>query len=430
MEKTNYTMLAVVAVVFLLIGGVIGTTLAPEGETKITTTNVEVAPLNGKTVTQGYVVGTTQLEVAKPWYDEITKDLTALADRLGYDVDFEYMIDTHENQAAVHLEKVQAFHSMGVEIIINSGGSSYVSACMSYMNENDMLMWSETSTSPIISIKDDSLFRMIPNDLVQAPAIAEMLTTYGIKAAVFVHVANAWGDGIYNILTTEYAARGGVEIEHIRFAAETQEFSNYLYILEQAIAPAVEEYGAEHVGVHFVCGAPIVVWLSQAEDYPILDSVTWFGSDGEVLLQQMIDDTPDAAVKHKIISTGPQPGSSPKWTALNERYYNLLGLPLGHMHTNGYDIAMVLQQTILQAQSYDPIDIIPLQIPTSANHFGASGWTLLDETGDRAGVDYNLWGVKEINGEPEFVVYGIYKFVDDKIIWDSEMLGFTPIGIN
>ena len=430
MENTNYTMVAIAAVACLLIGGMIGMQMAPEGETITDTIEVEVAPLNGKTVSQGYVCGTTQLEIAKPWYDEITKDLTTISDRLGYDVDFEYMIDTHEGQAAIHLEKVQAFHSMDVEIIINSGGSSYVAACMSYMNENDMIMWSETSTSPIISIKDDSLFRMIPNDLVQAPAIAQMLTTYGIEAAVFIHVGNAWGDGIYNILTNEYAALGGVELEEIRFAPETQEFSNYLETLEKIVAPAIEEYGAEHVGLHFVCGTPIVMWLSQVKDYPALDSVTWFGSDGEVLLQQMIDDTPDSAIKHKVISTGPQPGSSPKWTALNERYWDLLSLPLGHMHTNGYDIAMILQTSILAAQSYDPVDLMPLQIPTCADHFGASGWTLLDETGDRAGVDYNLWGVKEINGEPEFVVYGIYKFVDDKIIWDTEMLGFTPTSIN
>ena len=144
----------------------------------------------------------------------------------------------------------------------------------------------------------------------------------------------------------------------------------------------------------------------------------------------MLDDAPEAAIRHKVISTGPQPGNSPKWVALNERYYDLLSLPLGHMHTNGYDIAMVLQTSILAAQSYDPVDIIPLQIQTSADNFGASGWTILDKTGDRAGVDYNLWGVKEVNGEPTFVVYGVFKFVGKTIIWDTEMLGFTPTGID
>ena len=427
----NNSRMIVVAVVVLVIGGSIGYFAAPkQTETEIVTQTVEVAPLDGKNIQMGYLTGTTGLEAAQPWYDEITKDINSYAQLLGYDVTFEYMIDTHQDQSAIHLEKVQAFKSMGVDIVINAGGSSYVQACMSYMNENNMILWSETSTSPIISIKDDCLFRMIPNDLVQAPAIAKMLTSYGIKACVFVNIGNAWGDGIYNILSTEYAELGGVELQHIRFAPETQEFSSYLETVERAVAPAVEQYGAEHVGIHFVCGTPIVVWLSQASEFPTIASLTWFGSDGEVLLQQMIDDTPDDAIRHKVISTGPQPGSSPKWQALSARYYDLLSLPLGHMHTNGYDIAMVIEKSILEAQSYDPFDIIPLQIPICADYYGASGWTLLDETGDRAGLDYNLWGVKEINGKPQFVVYGVFKFVEDKIVWDTEMLGFTPISIN
>jgi len=423
------TSLVAVLVLGLLVGGGVGYYAAPPQieETVVTNTvNVEILPLDGKNIQIGYLTTTQALETARPWYSEIETDMNSYAAKLGYDVTFQYLVDDDQNQAAIHLEKVQGFHSIGVDRVVNAGGSSKVAASMGYMNENNMILWSETSTSPIISVPDDCLFRMIPNDLVQAPAIAKMLWTYGIKACIFVHVANAWGDGIYNILNLEYAKYGGIELEHIRFAIETQEFSTYLQAAEEALGPAIEEYGAEHVAMHFVAGTPIVTWLSQANNFPLCDSVTWFGSDGEVLLQQMIDDAPDAAMKHKVISTGPIPGSSKKWQDLSDRYFDLLALPLGHGYTNGYDIAMVLMKTMLEAQSEDPSDIIPLQIPTCYDYFGASGWCRLDESGDRAGVDYNLWGVKEVNGEPTFVVYGIFNFLTDEILWDTEMLGFVP----
>jgi hypothetical protein len=97
----------IVAIVVLIIGGSIGYFAAPkQTETEIVTETVEVAPLDGKNVQIGYLTGTTGLEAAQPWYDEIDKDMNSYAEQLGYDVTFEYMIDSHENQAAIHLEKV------------------------------------------------------------------------------------------------------------------------------------------------------------------------------------------------------------------------------------------------------------------------------------------------------------------------------------
>jgi len=54
----------------------------------------------------------------------MTPDYNAYAAMLGYDVDFEFLIDDAQAQAAVHLEKVQGFKSIDVNVFIGGGYSS------------------------------------------------------------------------------------------------------------------------------------------------------------------------------------------------------------------------------------------------------------------------------------------------------------------
>ncbi|GAI24343.1 unnamed protein product, partial [marine sediment metagenome] len=66
----------------------------------------------------------------------------------------------------------------------------------------------------------------------------------------------------------------------------------------------------------------------------------------------------------------------------------LVSQPFGYYSACSYDIGWVLAETILEAQSSDAIDILPLQWTTCYNSFGASGWNRLNECDDRVGGNY------------------------------------------
>ena len=78
------------------------------------------ARLQGKTIQIGYISSTTVgLETATPLVQDImVPDYNAYATLMGYDVEFEYLIDDATGQAAVHLEKVQGFKSMDINAFI------------------------------------------------------------------------------------------------------------------------------------------------------------------------------------------------------------------------------------------------------------------------------------------------------------------------
>jgi branched-chain amino acid transport system substrate-binding protein len=417
MEMKGNTLAIVLLVVGLVVGAGAGYFLAPSGDGgdgEPTTITVEVAPLAGKTVQLGFVSSTTTgLEQAVPRIEEMTTpDLNDFAQKMGYDIDFEFLIDDATGQAAVHLEKVQGFKSMDISVYIGGGWSSQAQAALSYVNDNDMLMWSSSSTSPLLAIADDNLMRMCPDDTIQAPAIAAMLESRGIEAIVLIQRGDAWADGIYNFLVPDYEARGGTVLERIRYAGEATEFANYLQTAENILADAVAQYGAGKVAIELIAFSESVTMVTQAEDYPTVWSVPWFGSDGTALTQQHTADAPDQSVHLGIFSTVAAPAESVKFQALWDRYEALVGMPFGYYSACEYDIAWILGSTIMQAQSSEALDIIPLQADTAFNTFGASGWCRLNDADDRSGANYQIWSY-----DPESYVCGLFDMVTGTVTW-------------
>ena len=428
------------AIVLLIVGLVIGAggmyVMAPsdagngDGDGTPGSVTVDKIPLEGKTIRIGYISSTTAgLETATPLVEDIMQiDYNEYLDKLGYDVEIEYLIDDATGQAAVHLEKVQGFKSMDVNVFLGGGWSSQAQAALSYVNDNDMLMWSWSSTSPLLAISEDNLFRMCPTDLVQAPAIAAMLKSQGIEAVVLIYRGDAWADGIVTYFEPDFVDNGGVILEKIRYAGESTEYSNYLQIAENIAKDAVAEYGEGKVAVELIAFAEFVTMITQVEDYPTLYSLPWFGSDGTVLSQQAIDDAPRQAEHLKLYSTYAAPAESEVFVNLYERYFALVSQPFGYYSATTYDVGWILTSTIMESQSIDAVDLIPLQTPAAYRQWGASGWNRLNEDGDRYASNYQIWGYGDLGDGVQNVVYGMYDSTIDLVTWDVELLGYTPQG--
>jgi len=419
----------VLLVVGLIVGGGVGYFMAPtKTETTTVTQTVEKEPLDGKTIKIGYISSTTTgLETAPALVQEMmAKDYNAYAAKLGYDVEFQYLIDDATGQVAVHLEKVQGFKSMDINVFIGGGWSSMASAALSYCNDNDMLMWSASSTSPLLAIADDNLYRMCPDDTIQAPAISRMIQSMGVKYIVCIYRGDAWADGIMNFFEPHFVANGGVILEKIRYAGEATEFANYLQTAEDKLGPAVAQYGVDVCGVEIISFQEAVTLVTQAEDFPVAYSLKWFGSDGTSLTQQFIDDAPTQASHLVIWSTLAAPAETDKFKSLYDRYFVQVSQPFGYYSACSYDIGWVITESMLSAQSTDALDLIPLQMTVSNNNFGSSGWNKLNAAGDRAGSNYQIWGFGDLGEGVQNVVYGMYDAIADGVSWNVEYLGFVP----
>lgn len=429
MESKGMTLAIILLVVGLAVGAGVGYyAMPPKIETKTVTVTEYKRPLEGKTIKIGFIASsTTGLETDQPLHKQIMEvDMNAYAARLGYGVKFDWLVDDATGLANVHLEKVQSFKSMGVTVFQGGGWSSQAAGSVGYCNENQMLMWSSSSTSPLLMIPNDNLYRMCPTDLVQSPAIAEMLWSYGIKAIVVIQRGDAWADGIYNILNVEYPARGGVILDRVRYAAEVTEWSSYLQTAENKLSAAVATYGANRIAIELISFQEGVNIITQAQDYPTIYGVKWFGSDGTSNTQQFIDDSPTQAKKLSVYSTLAAPAASSKYSALYDRYFALVGQPFQYYSATAYDIGTVIMMSMFEKQSDQAKDIIALQSPICFDTWGASGWCLLNADGDRQAGNYDIWGY---GSDPlQMVNYGFYNGVNGQITWNTANLGFTPLG--
>ena len=435
MSGNSNNMLVILLVVGLVVGAGAGYFLAPKkaGEDVIVT--VTEVPLEGVTIQIGNIYSDdANLETTEPLMVEIlTPRINEYLGMLGYDVELEFLNDNALETPAIHLEKVQGFKSLGVELIIGGRWSSQAMSALSYVNEQDMLLFSPSSTAPTLAIPDDNVYRMCPTDVVQSDAIAEMLYTWGIEAVAVIQRVDPWADGIYNLLIGELEDRGMVSETGWRVAynPESKEFASDLQTLEGIAQEMVADYGADASAILVIGFSEVAIMLTQVEAYDtIYNQVRWFGTDGTAITQRIRDDAPKQAAHLQVPSTLAAPGVSPKFRELNATYFPLVGQVLGYYSACTYDIAWVLTEGVLETQGVVAADIIPFIHPLCEKHYGTSGWCKLNEDGDRFPPDYEIWGYGIKGERTEHTLYGKYFTFDGTVEWYTDKLGFIPPGLD
>jgi branched-chain amino acid transport system substrate-binding protein len=421
----------VLLVVGLVVGAGIGYVMAPQKEGETITVTVTKEPLDGVTIKLGNIYADDPgLETGTPMTKQIMEPrLNAYLAMLGYDTKVQFLIDNAQETPAIHLEKVQGLHATGVDLIIGGRWSSQAQSALPYVNENKMLLFSSSSTSPLLAIPNDNLYRLCPTDVVQSEAIAEMLWSWGIEAVIVMQRVDPWADGIYNLFVPAFEARGGTVFGRVSYNPETKEFSSDLQTVENMAKEAVAQFGAGRVGLDIISFSEAAIILTQAEGFPTLyNEVTWFGSDGTAITQRLKDDAPRQADHLRVYSTLAAPGISPKFRELNATYYPLVGQVLGYYDACTYDIGWILVEGVLSTQGQVAEDIIPLIYTITDKMYGTSGWTKLNADGDRFPPDYEIWGYDERNGVTTDVNFGKYNTFNGVVEWYASELGFTPPG--
>lgn len=418
----NQQNIVIAAIVGLLIGAIGVYMLMPtQVETEIEIQ--EVHPLAGKTIQIGATTAEASgLETQQPILEIAKKDINEYCDKLGYGLTFEFLLEDCEGSSTVALEKTQAFKLMGINLINGHRWTPLCQSCLQWCNENEVILLSASSTATVLHIPDDNLFRTVCPDNIQAPAIAKMVHEYGIDACVFMYTAHAWGDGMFKLMEPAYEDYGGVVLDAIRYAPECTEFSSYLAGADQKIGEAIEIYGKDHVGFQLTALSESVTIVSQAADYPNLMSVVWFGSDGTARRQQIVDDCIEVASQVKLYSTLMAPGYSPKFYEIDEKLYEQTGLRLDFYSAADYDNYWLLALSVIEAGTTDTDVMLEVLPSVAERYFGASGWCALDETGDRAAGNYEIWGFGYKDGVGDHILYGLYDLTTGKITWDPSVV--------
>ena len=331
---------------------------------------------------------------------------------------FEFLLESTQGQAAIALEKVQSFKAMGIDLVVAYLGSEYYSV-LSYINENSMVFIDAVNTMPEFTFPDDRLYRMHPTWAMQGYALAENMWSLGKEAVIIVRQDSPYLDEIYDVFTTRYVAKGGdIFAETVLPGPEVLEYSTFLSWLVETIDNAHTEYGECKVGIQLVAYTDFLSLFPYLTDYPTALNVIWFGNEATANQPTLFMYHPITADKIKILSPSPFIDvDSDMYQTFTSAYSSAYGGVPSYEACLVYDSCWVMAKSMIAAESPDGDQVNPLVITTSNNHQGVTGWCKLDANGDRALMEYDIWGYCIESDGFTTLKYGYYTGETDTTTW-------------
>lgn len=348
----------------------------------------------------------------------IQKDMNNYSSCVGSNITFIIDVRDAQGQAAVHLDHVMDMKEKGVNLIIGGMWSSQACASLSYCNDNNIILFSPSSGTPLISLPNDNLFRLSIVDPKEAVVLTDILMDHGVQALIVIQRADSWADGIYNKFVNIFEENGGTVVERIRYPAFEPNGTSVLSQAERAAFEAVGIYGWDKVAVELLGFGEAAGFLAKLDGYPVLYNLTWYGSTASFNLPQIFENSTKQAEKIKLISIYPILPDSKLCDDLTLRFLNFTGQVLDYSYACTYDIAMIYAKTVTKVNDLET-KILKKGIQNLClNYTGVTGSCRLDEADDRASAYFGIYeyGHRDIS----FGCWIVGEYTDTGLLkWDK-----------
>ncbi len=352
--------------------------------------------------------------------DDFNKHLA----ELGQDWTMDLVIEDTQTNPVIALEKTTSFNAKGINVIVGPSTSAALKNIKGYADANNLVLISYSSTAPSLALANDSIYRTIPDDKKQGPAIANLLYEKGVRAAVIMYRADTWGDGLLDTITESFTSLGGIVGKPIRYSPTNQEFSVSVSVLAEEVQTLVDEYGTDEVAVVIVGFAETLQIIQSASQEDILDDVLWFGTDA---VANDIRITNDPIGREFVIATEfttLQFASSdnPTTAMVRDKVLADIGRTPSVYAYTAYDAVWLAGLSILESQSTETDDITSTIMSVADDRIGAAGPNKLNAAGDLVAADYDI--LTTVDGD--WSTIGRYNSADSSIDWNtSESAGLS-----
>lgn len=345
-------------------------------------------------------------------------DIDDFIESTGLPVTFKFYYEDTETKADIALQKVETLAARGVKVVTGLLCSSDIQAVKGYADANKIVVITPFSTVAELGVAGDYIFRLIPHDELEGIALAKLLYDLGFRHVAILQRKDPCDISIAHMFRDEFQELGGEVLEYVEYEPGTSEFTSELSSLEAAIGPAIDQYGADKVAIQTLTWEDLAMVLTQAKARnSITLSVRWFGGDAVALSTTILEDAGDVAAQTQLLAGFYLAPDSPKKSRLVEYVKSKIGEEPDIYSLITYDCMWVAALSILQAGVNDGETIQKVVPCVADNYFGVSGWTELDETGDRTGLDIIFYQVKPMDAEYQWVVVAKYSAATGSITW-------------
>jgi len=345
-------------------------------------------------------------------------EIKSFVQSAGLPVTFKFYYEDTETKSDVALQKVQTLAAKGVKVVTGLLCSADIQAIKAYADSNKIVVITPFSTVAELGVAGDYTFRLIPHDDMEGVALAKLVYGLGFRYVAILQRKDPCDISIAQMFKEKFEEFGGEILTYVEYEPGTTEFSTELAALESAVKPAINQYGADKVAIQTLTWEDLAQVLAQAKARnSITLSVRWFGGDAVALSTVILEDAGNVAAQTQLLAGFYYAPESPKKEKVVNYVKDKLGEEPDIYSLIAYDCAWVAALSILQAGVNDG-EVIQKVVPYVANnYFGASGWTELDETGDRTGLDIIFYQVKQVDSDYKWVVVAKYSAATGSVEW-------------
>jgi branched-chain amino acid transport system substrate-binding protein len=338
---------------------------------------------------------------------------------------FKLLIDDSKTSSEESLSAIKRLASNGVKVVVGPATSTAVSAVMDFAKENNITLLSYASTSPVLSIEGDNLYRFVPDDITQGKVMAEKMSEDGIKVIVPFWRGDIYGNELVNATKYYFEKLGGTVMDGISYPPHTGKFATSLHRinfimwnqelkkLNEMVADAVTKYGPNSVGVYAISYDEITPILIQAQLFDTLGKVRWYGSDS-IAENHHITKNIDAAIfASQTHFSNPLYSISVDSKKSSDFEEELAALHHGSSITYpalAYDSYWIAAKTLdkyknaLYNNTLNDTDtnFSKILIEISESYDGVTGNIDLNAAGDRISDNYDFWIVTKDNSTQHY----------------------------
>ena len=296
------------------------------------------------------------------------------------------------------LDRLRTLTDQGVRIFVGPQSSSEVAALKPFADSAGVILLSQGSTAGSLSIPDDNVFRLVPDDAAEGAAMVELLREDGIETVVPLWREDAGNQGLHDAVERLFEAAGGTVTPGASYAPGTTDFTAPWATIRTEIEAAVAQGGAGTVAVYFASFEESAVAIFAAANAdPAFSQVRWYGGDGVVQSSLVLGDSDAANFAAATAFRAPTYGLDDQ---LLQEHADLIaaiearsGFPADAFTLAAYDALHVA------ALAYADVGLgsIPSYrsalLAQAAAYAGATGNTALNPAGDRTVGDYDFYQV-------------------------------------
>jgi len=330
----------------------------------------------------------------------------AISQHGGYRFEF-FVRDTQQNPSKA-LEAIQDLDKRGVQIIIGPQTSSEVRMIKPYADDHNILVISQGSTAHSLAIPDDNIFRLCPDDTLEAQAIVKLMQHDGIEAIVLLWRNDAGNNGLHDSVMAQFP---GTVAAGFQYEPTTTDFSLATSTVASQIQGLINNSGfaPSAVAVYLAAFDEVVGIFNAGHSLGApLSTTTWYGSDGVALSAALTGDATAAAFAASVDYPNPifgLPDSlQSEWQPIAEEIEARTGIKPDAFALSTYDGLFVIERALEDVGDLKNFEAFKAAFVSEADAYsGITGSLALNSAGDRANGDFDFWAVRLENGSYAWV---------------------------